>query len=67
MLRNTAGIEYIKKLIVNRMNKEVNKMNRTMREGGFVKKSAALKRAADLRKEGHKARVEVDGYVVVWS
>jgi len=42
-------------------------MDNTMREGGFVKKSAALKRAADLRKKGHKARVEVNGYVVVWG
>ena len=37
------------------------------RTGSFVKRKAALKYAADLRKKGHKARVEIDTYVVVWS
>ena len=37
------------------------------RTGGFVKRKAALKYAADLRKKGRNARVEIDGYVVVWS
>jgi hypothetical protein len=37
------------------------------RTGGFVKRKAALKYAADLRKKGRKARVEIDSYVVVWS
>lgn len=37
------------------------------RTGGFVNRKAVLKYAADLRKKGRKARVEIDHYVVVWS